>query len=189
MNCLRALRWSCAVLMLLAVTEPAWSQGAAHAAKPRHGLARLMFPTDQDAIIPVTSVEWGTPDRWSFTARYVHMFQKERDYKRVLHNVTVTLTPGTAGGRMGAGYENIFNTRKYRPGHRDGVTLLSEAKVVVLRTWGQPMSTDANHTFIGGELSTSLAGVVNLGMGYYSPGSTADGRPKAFWGVHAGVGI
>ena len=185
----RLRQWSCALLMLLAIAEPAWCQEATRARKPKHGIARIFFPTDQDVFLPVTTVEWGVPDRWSFSARYVHMFQKERDYKRVLHNVTVTLTPGTAGGRMGAGYENIFNTRKYRPGHRDGVTLLSEAKVVVLRTWGQPMSTDANHTFIGGELRTSLAGVVNIGVGYYTPRSTAAGRPKAFWGVHFGVGI
>lgn len=177
--------WACAVLLLFASADAAWSQGAARTRKPKTGIARFFFPTDQDVFLPVTTVEWGVPDRWSFSARYIHMFQKERDHVRVLHNVTVTLTPGTAGGRMGVGYENIFNTRTNRP----GMTLLSEAKVVVLRSWGDPISTDAGRTFIGGELHTSLHGVVNIGVGYYAPHSTGDGRPKAFWGVHFGVGI
>lgn len=188
MKRVHVLRWLCAVSLMMACADPAWSQEAARARKPKTGIARFLSPTDQDVFLPVTTVEWGSPDRWSFSARYVHMFQKERDHVRVLHNITVTLSPGTAGGRVGAGYENIFHVRNSRPG-REGLTLLSEAKVVALRTWGAPISTDAGQKFIGGELHTSLAGVVNVGVGYYAPRSTAPGHPKAFVGLHVGVGI
>ncbi len=188
MKRVHVLRWLCAVSLSMACADPAWSQEVARTRKPKTGIARFFFPTDQDVFLPVTTVEWGSPDRWSFSARYIHMFQKERDHVRVLHNFTVTLSPGTAGGRVGAGYENIFTIRKSRPG-REGLTLLSEAKVVALRTWGHPIGTDAHQTFVGGELRTSLAGVANIGVGYYVPCATAAGHPKAFWGLHFGVGI
>lgn len=183
----RPFQWVCAVLLLFGLAGPAWSQEAGRAT--RGGSWFVTNLSDQDVIVAVTSVQWGAPDRWSFTSRYIHMFNKDRDYRRVLHNFSVTLSPGTAGGRLGAGYENIFNTKQHRPGQRGGVTLLSEARVVCLRTWGHPLSTDANRNFVGGEVRTSLAGVVNVGVGYYAPISAADGRPTAFWGLHAGVGM
>ena len=63
----------------------------------------VFFPTDHDALLPITSIEWGAPDRWSFTSRYIHMFQSDRDHKRVLHSFTATVGPGQAGGRIGVG--------------------------------------------------------------------------------------
>jgi hypothetical protein len=191
MTMARVVSVCCTLLLSFVLAVPARSQGATRTPKPKHGIARLFFPTDQDAIVPITSIEWGAPDRLSFTSRYVHMFQKERDYKRVLHNFTVTLSPGQAGGRLGAGYLNVWNTGTSSADRKKktGVTLLSEARVVALRTWGHPIAADAGRTFAGVELRTSVTGVVNVGVGYYAPVGSSPGDRKSFFGLHAGVGM
>lgn len=167
------------------------AQARGHMTTRKTPIQRVMFPTPDDVIVPVTSIEWGVPDRWSFTSRYVHMFTQDRDHKRTIHNLTVILSPGKAGGRVGAGYSNIYDTGKGRaPGvHKGGIALLSEARVVVLRTWGEPLTAMSGRRYLGGELRTSLAGVVNVSVGYYAPTRTASGSPRAFWGVHMGVGM
>ncbi len=155
-------------------------------------LQKIFMPTSQDVFLPITSVEWGAPDRWSFTARYVHMFDavEVRDTTRSLNNLTVTLSPGTAGGRLGLGYENIFDSKKGRRGTSGfDVALLSEARVVLLRTWGSPLTAPSGGTFAGGELRTSLVGVCNIGVGYYAPYGGKSVGATSFWGVHAGIGI
>ena len=63
-----------------------------------------------------------------------------------------------------------------------------EARVVLLRTWGNPLATVADRTFVGAEVRTSLTGVVNVGTGYYWPVSGDDGDRGGFWGFHVGVG-
>ena len=188
--CFSTLRTFCA-LLLLGFALPAWSQEPAPTPKPKSPLQRLFFPTDQDAFVPITSLEWGAPDRWSFTSRYIHIFDKDRDHTRLLHNFTLTLSPGTAGGRLGAGYLNVYNTGKGGPasGKKNGITLLSEARAVLVRTWGKSLMTDANRKFAGVELRTSLAGIINLGVGYYSPIGAPPGDRKSFFGLHAGVGM
>ena len=101
-----SLLWPC--VFLLGSASPSWSQQEAPARKESHVQGSCFFATDQDVFLPVTSIEWGIPDRWSFTSRYVHMFEKERDGKTRLHNLTVTLIPGTDGGRLGVGYQSVF---------------------------------------------------------------------------------
>jgi hypothetical protein len=183
----RAIRCAGVVLLLLAFALPARSE---ERKPPPRGTARhsriLPYAGDQDVILSVSSIEWGSPDRWSFTSRYVHMFEKEadRNTRPWLNSLTVTLSPGTGGGRFGVGYQGIFS-----PKHGVKITLLNEARVVLLRTWGRPLATAADRTFVGAEIRSSLTGVVNLGAGRYWPISGNDDRQDSFWGFHVGIGI
>ena len=140
--------------------------------------------SEQDVILPITSIEWGTPDRWSFTSRYVHMFEKDRDNKTWLNNITVTLSPGISGGRFGIGYQGILTRRSLL-----GFTLISEARLVLLRTWGNPLSAVTNRTYWGAEIRTSFSWLINIGIGYYSQISSTDDYEENFYGFHVGVGI
>ena len=41
---------------------------------------RLSIPlSEQDIMLPVTSIEFGSPDRWSFTSRFIHSCHIERN--------------------------------------------------------------------------------------------------------------
>ena len=134
-----------------------------------------------DALMPITSIEWGTPDRWSLTSRYVHMFTQDRNDAALIHSLTATLSPGTDGGRVGIGYHGVW---KAGP-----VPLLSEARFVFLRTWRHPLATKPNRSFLGVEIRFSVVGVVNTGIGHYWQIATVDGRRESIWGFHVGVGL
>lgn len=174
---------------MFAVSTPA--AGQEKPAPGETGLRRVLLfsPTSQDVILPITSIEWGAPDRWSFTSRYIHMFDKDRDNKPVLNNFTLSLSPGTAGGRFGIGYERISGTGKGGSRREPAITLLSEARAVLLRTWRNPLETSPNRTFAGAEVRCSIAGLVNVGVGYFAPLSAAGAHRTAIWSLHAGVGI
>ena len=134
--------------------------------------------------MPITSIEWGTPDRWSFTSRYIHSFEKERK-RRIWHsNFTVFLSPGLSGGRIGAGFLGIYSPSSPKLREFD---LLGELRGVLLRTWGNPLSTSFNTTFAGAEMKISLSWLLNFSAGYYSPITNEDIKP--FWGFHLGIGI
>jgi hypothetical protein len=176
-----------AVLLILAV--PA----SARTGKGTNGpaLRRLLMPyqSDQDVVLAVSSIEWGAPDRWSFTTRYVHMFDRkaERDAKSWLSNLSVTLSPGTAGGRFGLGYQAIYTPNKSKPG--SDFAFLGEARAVLLRTWGQPLVTAADGTFAGGEVRISLQGGVVVGVGHYRRVSCTTAGRGSVWGLHVGIGM
>lgn len=141
------------------------------------------FLSKDDILLPLTSVEWGVPDRWSVTARYIHLFTKDRDRKNGpvwIHGFTATLSPGTDGGRLGLGYSGV---------HRGRVPVLPEARLVLLRTWGHPLQTQAGRNFLGPELRLSVVGVANGGVGWYRALSTAHGPRETFWGFHLGFGL
>jgi hypothetical protein len=176
-------------LVLLSLAAPT-SAGTGKATSGP-ALRRLLMPYqgDQDVVLTVSSIEWGAPDRWSFTARYLHMFDRkaERDAKPWLNNLAVTLSPGTAGGRLGIGYQGVYTPDKPTPG--SDFALLIEARAVLLRTWGRPLSARAGCTFAGGEVRISLQGGVVVGVGYYRQASdTVDDR-DSFWGYHVGIGM
>lgn len=181
------------VALCLAVVTcalPALAQGKDESGKNKKPVRSLFSPTPDDFFLPVTSIEWGMPDRFSLTARYIHMFDDAsvRDHKPSLNNFTVTVIPGISGGRLGIGYENVYDFKK-RTSHPVELAFLSEARVVALRTWGSPLVTQPNRTFIGGELRTSLGGVANISIGYYSPLANRSTGTAAFWGLHTGFGI
>ena len=180
------LKVSYAVFLLLLFAHPVWSQDSVQTAKQKKSSPpRLMLQlSDQDIILPITSIEWGTPDRWSITSRYTHMFEKDRDNKTWLNSLTITLSPGTAGGRFAIGYQGILSPKSMRD-----FAVLSEARVVLLRTWGNPLSTHPNHTFVGGEIRIGVSWMINLGIGYYTQISSSSGDREQFYGFHFGIGI
>jgi len=185
----RGVRIAATALFLLTLAGPA----SAGTGKETNGpaLRRLLLPYegDQDVILTVSSIEWGVPDRWSFTTRYIHMFDRkaERDTKSWLSNLSVTLSPGTAGGRLGIGYLGVYSPNSSKPGA--DFDLLGEARMVLLRTWGQPLTAGADQSFAGGEVRISLHGMVVFGVGFYQRISgTADGQ-GTFWGCHVGIGM
>ncbi len=168
-------------LLLLALALPAWSQEK-QPAPPKKEHRKWMDLSDQDTIVPVTSVEWGIPDRWSFTSRYVRFFEKNRDDKRWLHNLTVALSPGTDGGRLGVGYQGIFTPKP-------DWSMFFEGRAVLLRTWSNPLETEANRTFVGAEIRFAPTFLFNIGVGYYRQVSSSEGSRDSFWGYHVGVGM
>lgn len=180
------LKVSYVVSLLLLFAHPVWSQDSLQTANPKKSSPRrLMFQlSDQDVILPITSIEWGTPDRWSITSRYMHMFEKDRNNKTWLNNFTITLSPGTTGGRFGIGYLSIYD-----PGSETYLDIISEARVVLLRTWGNPLTTLPNRTFVGAEIRTSLSFLFNVGIGYYIQISGPDSDREQFYGFHVGIGI
>jgi hypothetical protein len=172
------------VLLLLGFTLQVWSQDKPPVEKKRHGSWLVMRPSDQDVILTISSIEWGVPDRWSFTSRYIHMFDKERDHKTWLNSLTFTISPGISGGRFGIGYQGV-----YSPKSMQDMAILNEARVVLLRTWGNPLAVEADKTLIGAEIRTSLSGMLNVGVGCYRPISAAAGSRNFLWGFHVGVGM
>ena len=175
-----------AFVLIFLFAHPVWSQESEETEKPKKsgGGRGMLQLSDQDVILPITSIEWGTPDRWSITSRYVHMFQKDRDNKTWLHNLSITLSPGISGGRFGIGYQGIFSPRSI-----PDFGVFSEARVVLLRTWGNPLSTVTNRTFIGAEIRGSLSFLFNIGIGYYKQISAPNSDRDQFYGFHVGVGI
>ena len=176
------LKVSYTVFLLLLFAHPVWSQDSLQTANPKK--SSLFQLSDQDVILPITSIEWGAPDRWSITSRYVHMFEKDHDNKTWLNNLSITLSPGTTGGRFAIGYQGI-----YTPKSRRDYAILSEVRAVLLRTWGNPLSTLPNRTFVGAEIRTSLIFLFNVGIGYYIQISGSNSDREQFYGFHFGIGI
>jgi len=174
-----------AVLLLFLFAHPVWSQESEQTAMQKKSKSSWLIPhlSDQDVFLPISSIEWGTPDRWSITSRYVHMFEKDRDNKTWLNNLSITLSPGTAGGRFAIGYQGILSPRSM-----PDFAVLSEARVVLLRTWGNPLSTVTNRTFVGAEIRSSLSVMINLGIGYFTQISVPNGRREHCYGLHVGFG-
>jgi len=173
------------VASLLAVPAlPAWSQEAPAPERKDRSTALAWMLGPDDVLLPITSVEWGAPDRWSFTSRYAHMFDKDRDNKPWLNNFTISLSPGTDGGRFGIGWQGIYSLKK-----GSDLGIFAEARAVLLRTWGHPLQTGADRTFAGAEIRGALGFVCNLGVGWYRQISSHEGPADSFWGVHIGIGI
>jgi len=173
------------ILILLFCSHALFGQGTEEESesKPKSRRNSIFRLSDRDVILPITSIEWGVPDRWSFTSRFVHSFKKQE--KRTWHhNFDIYLSPGISGGRLGAGYLGIFDP----PSMRD-FGLFYQLHGVLLRTWGNPLSAPTNTTFVGAELKICISWLLNVGAGYYSPLTKSNRNLKSFWGFHFGIGI
>ncbi len=155
--------------------------------RPSRGSWFVARPSEDDVLLSVSSLEWGNPDRWSFTSRYVHLYGTldERNRGPWVRSITVTLSPGTDGGRLGLGYWGVFTPRKGARG--SGIPIMGEARVVILRTWSDPLGTTAGRTFVGPEKRGSFLALVNVGAGYYRRISA--GSRGTLAAIHVGVGI
>lgn len=175
------------VYLFFLFAHPVYSQESEQTTKQKKSSGSRLDTrlNDQDVILPISSIEWGTPDRWSFTSRYIHMFEKDRDNKTWLNNLSITLSPGTAGGRFAIGYQGILSPRSIP----EDIDIFSESRVVLLRTWGNPLSTITNRTFVGAEIRGSLSFLINIGIGYYKQISNSNSRREHFYGLHVGFGI
>jgi hypothetical protein len=138
----------------------------------------------RDVLLPISSIEWGVPDRWSFTSRYVHEFDESRGHVPRRDHITVTLSPGTAGGRLGIGYYGLFELE----GKKDLIVVI-ESRAVLLRTWGNPLETEAGRTFAGIELRGGIGPFCNVGVGWYRQMSSNEGEADSIADVHLGVGF
>ncbi len=170
------------ILLLFLCTNTILSQESEKKEKPNQGFVFRL--SEQDVILPITSIEWGHPDRWSFTSRYIHSFEKERKRRLWQNNLGLSISPGLSGGRLGVGYLGIYSPPSLRE-----FALFIELRSVLLRTWGNPLSTIPNTTFVGAELKICLSWLINLGAGYYSPITNSNENINPFWGFHFGIGI
>ena len=80
------------ILMSLLCSGGASSQEPEKKSRPNQKLVIRL--SEQDVILPITSIEWGHPDRWSFTSRYVHGFEKERKRRTWQNNIALLLFGG-----------------------------------------------------------------------------------------------
>jgi hypothetical protein len=174
------------ILLLLLYSNTILSQESEEKDKPkkRPNQSFVFRLSEQDVILPITSIEWGHPDRWSFTSRYIHGFEKERKRRTWINNIGVSLSPGLSGGRLGVNYLGIYSPASLRE-----FALFSELRGVILRTWGNPLSTNPNTTFAGAEIKICLSWLLNTSIGYYSPITKSNENIKPFWGFHFGIGI
>ena len=172
--------------LLLLFANPVRGQEAVQPEKQKRTFSKklMLKLSDQDVILPITAITWGTPDRWSFNSRYIHLFEKDRDGKKWINSVSISMSPGLSGGRLGFGYIGILN-----PKTGSAFAIISEIRGVLLRTWSKPLYTDPNNTFTGIEVRTSLSGLLTVGFGYYKPISTSNGNPGDFYGFHVGIGF
>ena len=112
------------------------------------------------------------------------MFERDRDNKTWINSLTITFSPGIAGGRLGLGYQGILS-----PKSMGDFAFITETRAVLLRTWGNPLSTHPNQTFVGAELRISISWMINLGIGYYIQVSSSNSEQEQFYGFHFGIGI
>ena len=172
------------MLLLLILSSNVLAQEAEPTEKTKKSPNRNFFKlTDRDVILPITSIEWGEPDRWSFTARYIHMFGHTKNKEVWKNNLGISISPGWSGGRAGIDYIGI-----YSPKNMSGeFALFTQFRGVLLRTWGNPLTATPDVTYAGAEVKFCISFLLDLGAGYYYPISGNNKEP--FIGFHIGVGI
>ncbi|MEN8191831.1 MAG: hypothetical protein ABFS12_03375 [Bacteroidota bacterium] len=175
------------LLFLMLFTTYTFCQESGKKDEPSSKSRGLMIRlSDQDVILPITSIEWGHPDRWSFTMRYIHSFHKERKRRVWHHGAGISLHPGWSGGRLGFNY-----SATYSPPYESlrEFAIFIHLSGTLLRTWGNPLTAITNTTYAGPELKIGLSWLLNITVGYYSPILNDNVNPKPFWGFHFGIGI
>lgn len=171
------------VLLPLALAQPARGQDTEPEPGPRRSLlgGRL---GEHDVYVTVSSVQWGAPDRWSFTTRWIHELTRIRQPGEKGHNLSVSLSPGTDVGRLGLGYMMIL-TNDHPRFHE--LALFLETRAVLLRTWDHPLGAAPDRTYAGLEARASIT-FVFVGAGYYRNVSSSTGT-ASLWSVHVGIGL
>jgi hypothetical protein len=176
------------LLAALLCAAPAWCRTRTEAGRgPLLRRLLLVHHGEHVTVLSLSSVEWGAPDRWSFTSRAGYLFGSEsaRDGARWIHAIALTASPGISGGRLGLGYQFVPSL-----GRHSDVSLLGEVRAVAMRTWGHPLVVGAGRTFAGVELRASLVGFLNAGVGWFGQiGGVTSGERDHFWGCHFGVGV
>jgi hypothetical protein len=178
-----------AAVVLLALTGAGPARAGTPTETGRGPLLRRLFLVHQGehvVVLSMSSIEWGTPDRWSFTSRCAYLFGSEpsRDHARWINTVTLTASPGLGGGRVGLGYQFVPRAKA-----GSDLGLICETRGVLLRTWRSPMVVGPDRTFAGVEVRGSLVGFLNAGAGWYGRVGGVEGGPDRFWGFHFGVGL
>ncbi len=167
-----------ATILLLFPGSLAGQRGDADSAGPRLRLAWRL--SERATLLPITTVQWGAPERWSFTGRLVYGLTSVQHGQHLSWSLGVS--PGTGGARVHTGILGIHTSRSHRaPAIRWG------ASAAVLRTWAHPLGAAAYRTYGGMELSGGLPPLLLLGIGRYWPMGAGDAKP--FWGVRIGIGI
>ncbi|HKJ91637.1 MAG TPA: hypothetical protein VJ957_00655 [Longimicrobiales bacterium] len=166
---------------VFALAEPCPLAGqASDTASSRPGLRLGWRLGERDFLLPITAIQWGSPERWSFTGRFVHRLDVAE------HGVhatwTVGLSPGTGGARAHTGILGVFNL----PEHPDTAVRWG-ASLELLRTWGRPLGAVAYRNYGGVELSGGLPPFLLVGLGRYWPIGAGDAGPV--WGFRIGFGI
>ena len=170
------------ILLMTAFLSGQEEQKTEEKKKPKQQFFKV---TERDVILPITSIEWGEPDRWSFTARYIHMFGDTKNKEVWKNNVGISVSPGWSGGRAGIDYIGI-----YSPENMSGeFALFTQFRGVVLRTWGNPLVATPDQTYAGAELKICITWLLDLGVGYYYPLTDSGEKTEPFYGFHFGIGI
>ena len=179
------------LLILFLLVNPTWGQDSEpdeqqRKSKNRQGWLRI---SDRVLLLPITAVEWGTPDRWSFSSLLIYrawaVDDEEESKKTWHHNFHTSLSPGLSGGRIGIGYGLIFDPPEWRD-----FGIVSSYRAVLLRSWGNPLFASPDRTYAGAEFKVSLSFLFSVSVGYYSQISdSGDDEKEQFWGFHCGVGI
>jgi hypothetical protein len=186
---IRARRLGIAAVALLALLSavPAWGSTPTYTGR-RSLLPRLLFvhQGEHAVVLSLSSVEWGTANRWSFTSRGVCMFGSEcaRNRARWFNTVALTASPGLGSRRVGLGCQFIPSAKPW-----SDLSLICKARGVLLRPWPSPMVVGPDCTFTGVELRGSPVGFLNAGAGWYGRIQGAEGGRDDFWGFHVGVGM
>ncbi len=162
------------------------SAGVAFAEEDQKPDRRSFFRlSDHDVLLPIISLEWGAPDRFSFTSRYIHELGEKFDDQEWFNSLSLSISPGWSGGRASLGYMLLWD-----PKSSQDFGIFSELRATYLRTWGEPMYaplTDEN--YLGAEFSLGLSFLLKVSGGYYWLLSPVDGHDDSFVGFHVGVGI
>lgn len=178
--------WKVIIVLILLGTGSVFCQETEPTEKAKKNPKRNFFRlSEQDVILPITSIEWGQPDRWSFTARYIHMFGDEKKKTIWKNNVGLSISPGWSGGRFGVDYIGIF-CPEYLSG---GYDMFAQLRGVILRTWGNPLVARTDNTYVGAELKICITWLLDLGVGYYYPVTDTGDNVEPFYGFHLGIGI
>ncbi|OGF68237.1 MAG: hypothetical protein A2Y62_16065 [Candidatus Fischerbacteria bacterium RBG_13_37_8] len=132
--------------------------------------------TDNDIISPIASVEYGRPDRLSFSTQFLHLFPTINTENITQFYVAASISPGIGGIRFKTGIAYVF---------RDAGWVHVDA--VYLHTWWLSSVASSNRNYLGIEARVAI--ILTFGIGYYwRIGETTD-SPSRFFGYHVGYGF